>query len=210
MNLLVLGLGNILLQDEGVGVRLVERLTERYVVPDGVEVLDGGTSGMELIHTIADRDALILCDAVRSDAPPGTVLRIAGEDLPAFFRTKLSPHQLGVSDLLATLTLLGRTPSPVVLIGIVPEAMDLGLVLSPRIEAALEEALSLLLAEMEALGCRPRPLRAEAGQPVADRVAGPFVDREADRPDRPGSGIPDPEASNRRFPIGPSQPPRAR
>lgn len=179
MDLLVLGLGNILLQDEGAGVRLVERLAERYLLPDGVEVLDGGTSGMELIHTIAGRDALILCDAVRADAPPGSVLRIAGEDLPAFFRTKLSPHQLGVSDLLATLALLGRTPSRVVLIGMVPEAMDLGLALSPRIEAAMEEALRRLLAEMEGLGCRPRPRG--AGQPVANGlgVRGP-----AD-PDRP-------------------------
>jgi hydrogenase maturation protease len=152
MNLLVIGLGNILLQDEGVGVRLVERLDERFELPGGVEVLDGGTSGMELIHSIADRDALILCDAVRSDAPPGTILRITGEQLPSFFQTKLSPHQLGVSDVLATLTLLERVPQSVTLIGIVPQDLDLGMELSPKIESVIEDALELVVAEIESLG----------------------------------------------------------
>lgn len=156
MSFLVVGLGNILLRDEGVGVRLAERLLERYEVPCEVEVLDGGTSGMELIHTIADRDALIVCDAVASDLPPGTVLRIAGDELPAFFRTKLSPHQLGLSDVLATLSLLDRMPPRVVLIGIVPEDLELGIELSPRIESAMEEALEMLVAEIETLGSRLR------------------------------------------------------
>jgi hydrogenase maturation protease len=164
MSILVVGLGNILLQDEGAGVRLVERIEERFEIPDGVEVLDGGTSGMELIHTIAGRDALIVCDTVRSDRPPGTVLRIAGEELPAFFRTKLSPHQLGLSDVLATLTLLEKVPPSVVLIGIVPQDLDLGTELSPPIEAALDEAQTLLIAEIESLGFRLRPYPA----PVAE------------------------------------------
>ncbi|MCG6860003.1 MAG: HyaD/HybD family hydrogenase maturation endopeptidase [Chromatiaceae bacterium] len=152
MSLLVVGLGNILLQDEGVGVRLVERLAEVYELPREVEALDGGTSGMELIHTIADRDALIVCDAVRSESPPGTVMRIPGEELPAFFSTKLSPHQLGLSDVLATLTLLERAPPSIVLIGIVPKNLDLGMQLSAHIESALEEALALLVEEIESLG----------------------------------------------------------
>jgi hydrogenase maturation protease len=164
MNFLVVGLGNILLRDEGVGVRLAERLLERYEVPCEVEVLDGGTSGMELIHTIADRDALIVCDAVASDLSPGTVLRISGNELPAFFRTKLSPHQLGLSDVLASLSLLGRVPPQVILIGVVPEDLELGIELSPRIEAAMDEALELLVAEIESLGSqlRTRPLDSRA------------------------------------------------
>jgi len=159
MSVLVLGLGNILLQDEGAGVRLVERLEARYELPPEVEVLDGGTSGMDLIHTIADREALIVCDAVRSDKPPGTLVRIDGEDLPAFFRTRLSPHQLGLSDMLAALALLERVPRRVVLIGIVPLALDLGVDLSPVVDAALDEALPLLVTEIEALGLSlsPRP-----------------------------------------------------
>jgi hydrogenase maturation protease len=157
MNLLVVGLGNILLRDEGVGVRLVERLAERFDLPEGVEALDGGTSGMDLIHSIADRDALILCDAVRADAAPGTLLRMTGEELPAFFQTKLSPHQLGVLDVLATLTLLERVPPIVTLIGIVPQRLDLGVQLSPQIESVMDDALELLVAQIQSLGFRLCP-----------------------------------------------------
>lgn len=160
MGLLVLGLGNILLRDEGLGVRLVERFLERYSVPDPVEVLDGGTAGMELLHRIAGQDALILCDALRSAEPPGTILRVPGAELPALFRTKLSPHQLGLADLLASLALLGETPAHVVLIGVVPEDLSLGLELSPPVEAALQPALALLVAEIQALGY---PLVARSG-----------------------------------------------
>lgn len=164
MSLLVLGLGNILLQDEGAGVRLVERLAKSYEIPNDLEVLDGGTSGMELIHSIANRDALIVCDAIRSDSPPGTVKRIAGEELPALFNTKLSPHQLGLSEVLATLILLDQLPSSVSLIGIVPQDLDLGIGLSPQIESALNEALALLVTEIESLGFplrRPPSIRVE-------------------------------------------------
>jgi hydrogenase maturation protease len=157
MNILVVGLGNILLRDEGVGVRLVERFAERFELPSEVEVLDGGTSGMELIHSIAGRDALIVCDAVVSDKPPGSLTRIAGEELPASFRTRLSPHQLGLSDLLATLRLLEQAPRHIALIGIAPQRLDLGTELSPRVESALEEALALLIAEIESLGLRLHP-----------------------------------------------------
>ena len=118
---------------------------------------------MELIYSIADRDLLIVCDAVRAEAAPGTVMRIAGEDLPAFFRTKLSPHQLGLSDVLATLRLLERVPAHVVLVGIVPENLELGTRLSPGIESALEKALGLVLAEIEAHGIRLKLRPAQAG-----------------------------------------------
>lgn len=170
MNVLILGLGNILLQDEGAGVRLVERFVECFEPPSGVEVLDGGTSGMELIHTIANRDALIVCDAVRSDRPPGTVLRFSGDELPAFFRTRLSPHQLGLSDVLAALTLLEQVPQSVTLIGMVPQLIGLGTELSPRVESVMDEALELLVAEIESIGfhLRPFPDRA-AGQAPAHR-----------------------------------------
>jgi hydrogenase maturation protease len=166
MRLLVVGLGNILLQDEGAGVHLVKGLAERFELPSEVEVLDGGTSGMELIHTIANRDALIVCDAVRSDRPPGTVMRIKGEELPAFYPARLSPHQLGLSDMLATLTLLGQVPPTVTLIGIVPRDLELGTELSPPIGASLEDALALLVAEIGSMGIllHPRPVSATGFQ----------------------------------------------
>ena len=111
MRTLVLGLGNILLRDEGVGVRVVEALAARYILPADVEVVDGGTAGMELLNTLAGCDHLLICDAVQTDAPPATVIELVNTEVPAFFQTtRFSPHQLGLADVLATLTLTDEAP----------------------------------------------------------------------------------------------------
>jgi hydrogenase maturation protease len=111
MNVLVLGIGNVLMMDDSVGVRAIEELQRRYHFPDGVELLDGGTSGIELLSHIEGRDNLIIIDALKSGHSPGTVVRVEGEDVPARFMTRISPHQLGLSDVLAAATIAfwGRT-----------------------------------------------------------------------------------------------------
>lgn len=152
MNILVLGIGNTLLRDEGVGVRVIESLTTRYALPDEVEVLDGGTAGMDLLDAISGRDVLIVCDAVKADAPPGTVVRITGDDVPACFRNKLSPHQVGLSDVLATLKLLGELPPVVSIVGIVPEDLSLGTDLSLTASDAVDHALTTIIDELAAAG----------------------------------------------------------
>ena len=95
MNILILGVGNLLLQDEGAGVRALMLFEQKYELPPGIECLDGGTSGMELLHHIEDRDRLIILDVVKSGNLPGTVVRLEAEEVPALFRKKISPHQLG-------------------------------------------------------------------------------------------------------------------
>ena len=152
MRVLVLGLGNILLRDEGVGVRVIEALAERYVMPAGVEILDGGTSGMDLLDAIAGCDHLLICDAVRADAPPASVMTLRDAQVPALFRNRFSPHQLGVADLLATLVLTGETPSSITLIGVVPVDLSLGLDLSPEVGRAAERAVECLATELRGLG----------------------------------------------------------
>jgi hydrogenase maturation protease len=152
MTVLVLGLGNILLSDEGVGVRVVEALQERYRIPDGVDVVDGGTSGMDMLDIIAGRDHLIVVDAVNTGEPPTSVIRLTGEAVPVFFRSKISPHQLGISDVLATLRLLESEPAGITLIGIVPLALDLGLELSPAIAARLDDLVGMVTDELTTLG----------------------------------------------------------
>ena len=159
MTVLVLGLGNILLSDEGVGVRVVEALQARYRIPDGVDVIDGGTSGMDMLDLMANRDHLIVVDAVNTGEPPTTVIRLAGEDVPVFFQSKISPHQLGLSDVLAALRLLEWEPAGITLIGIVPAALDLGLELSPAIAAKLDDLVAMVRAELDTLGfdLTPKP-----------------------------------------------------
>jgi hydrogenase maturation protease len=148
---LVLGAGNILLSDEGIGVRVVEAL-QRYQVPERVEILDGGTCGMDLLDIIAGRDHLILVDAVDTGSPPGTVVRIADDEIPAVFRTKISPHQLGLQDVLALLRLLGTAPSHVTVIGVQPASLDLGLQLSPVVAGRLDEMVAMVTRELASIG----------------------------------------------------------
>ncbi len=96
MRILVLGVGNILLTDEAIGVRIVEALEQRYILPDYVEILDGGTAGMELLGDMANRDHLIIADAIVSKkSAPGTMMILRDEEVPALFTNKISPHQLG-------------------------------------------------------------------------------------------------------------------
>ena len=152
MKVIVLGLGNILLRDEGVGVRVIEALAQRYVLPAGVEVVDGGTVGMDLLDTLAGCDHLLICDAVKIGAPPGSVVKLVDGQVPALFQTRYSPHQIGLSEVLATLTLTDEAPAAVTLIGIVPADLDLGIELSPLVAAAVQPAVERIVATLRELG----------------------------------------------------------
>jgi hydrogenase maturation protease len=150
--LLVLGLGNPLCGDDGLGVEAVRVLAEEYEVPEGARVLDGGTLGLSLLPHVLDARRVILVDAIRGEGPPGTLVRIAGEEVAPAVAVRLSPHQVGVADLLDAARLLGRYPERLVLLGLVPRTLDLGLGLSPVLTAALPELLALVVSEAQALG----------------------------------------------------------
>lgn len=162
MRIIVLGVGNILLSDEGVGVRAVEKLQRDFVLPAGVEVIDGGTTGMEMLEDLAGADHILIVDAVRSGNAPASIVRIAGEQVPVFFRTKLSPHQIGLSDVLATLVLTGEQPGGVTVIGVEPVSLETAMALSPQVEAVLPEVVSLVVEELRQLGVVVKPIPAKA------------------------------------------------
>ncbi|MCP4046049.1 MAG: hydrogenase maturation protease [Gammaproteobacteria bacterium] len=151
-NILVIGMGNVLMQDEGIGVRAVEELESRYIIPDGVNVMDGGTAGMELFEPIRNCEQLIVADGVNTGDPVGTVVRIANEEIPAFFQTKISNHQLGLSDLLALLQLKSEVPEHVAIIGMVPHCLENKLGLSPEALAGLDRMVEGLASELASLG----------------------------------------------------------
>jgi hydrogenase maturation protease len=142
VSILVLGLGNILLSDEGVGVRIVE-------------ALDGGTSGMDLLDMVADRDCLIVADAVNADGPAGRLIRLENENIRMLFETRFSPHQLGLSDMLAALCLIDKAPRRVVIIGVVPQNLSLGLELSPAAADGRDAAVTMIVDELTRLGAAP-------------------------------------------------------
>jgi hydrogenase maturation protease len=157
VNILVLGLGNILLSDEGVGVRIVEALDAAHALPDEVEVLDGGTSGLDLLDMVAERDCLIVADAVNANGPAGSVIRLEDDDIRMLFETRFSPHQLGLSDLLAALRLIDKAPRRVVVIGVVPQDTGLGMELSPAAADGRDAAVSMIIDELSRLGAAPTP-----------------------------------------------------
>ncbi len=152
MRIVVLGVGNILLSDEGVGVRAIEALREGYLLPPEVEVIDGGTSGMELLEDLSRADLLIVADAVKAGMLPAAIIRIAGDDVPVFFRAKLSPHQVGLSDVLADLEFMGEPPRETVIIGVQPLSLETRLELTPEVAARVPEVVGLIVEELRAHG----------------------------------------------------------
>lgn len=156
MRILVLGVGNILLSDEGIGVRVIEALEQRYVMPEGVEVLDGGTAGMELLEAMANRTHLIIVDAIVSrKSEPGALLILRDEEVPVLFNNKISPHQLGLSDVLSALRFTGEFPDKITLVGGIPHSLEPKIGLTPTVEASLEPAVQAVLAALHESGVTP-------------------------------------------------------
>ena len=150
--LLILGLGNVLLEDDGVGSAAIALLHDRFEPPACVRVFDGGTLGLSLLPYLQMSDAVILVDAVRADGAPGTLVRLDGDDVAPAVATRLSPHQVGVADLLDGARWLGRYPARVVLVGLVPASMELSVGLSPLVRASLPELVEQIVREAAALG----------------------------------------------------------
>lgn len=150
--LLVLGLGNLICQDDGVGVAAVAWLLDKYEPANGVRVLDGGTLGLSLLPTLESADTVIIVDAIRSDAPAGTLVRLEGEEVAHAAEHRLSVHQVGVSDLIAAARWQGSLPARLLLLGVVPESMELGVERTPAVEAALPALVERVLTECSALG----------------------------------------------------------
>lgn len=155
---LVLGLGNILMGDEGVGVRVIERLLERYKFPEEVQVLDGGTLGLDLLPFVEDSSRLLVVDAVQARKAAGTLVRMTGREIPLFLDvSKVSPHQEGLQDLLAVAALKGTLPDEVVLWGAQIGSIGVSLDLSPDVDRQVDALADKVLEELAGWGIEPLP-----------------------------------------------------
>jgi hydrogenase maturation protease len=140
MDILILGIGNTLLSDEGVGVRLATALAADGL-PDGVRVVDGGTIGLALAPVVERAGALLVLDAARMGAMPGTLRLVEGAAFDAFLQSRpATPHDVGLADLVRALALSGTLPPRRALLAVEPERLSLGDALSPSVEAALPAA----------------------------------------------------------------------
>lgn len=153
---LVLGIGNILFQDEGVGVRVVEYLEAHYQFDDRVTVIDGGTKGYELVPYLEVNHVLVI-DAVEAELPPASVVRLENDDVPVFLGQRLSPHQIGLSDLLCIAKLRGVAPETITLIGVQPAALDVSMELSESVAHLVPLLAEQVVNEMRAWGYTVTP-----------------------------------------------------
>jgi hydrogenase maturation protease len=151
---LVLGLGNLVHSDDGLGVHVIQRLMQDPRVPPDAVLMDGGTQGMNLLPHISAYQRLLVIDALDVGEAPGTLVRLEGkavQNLPG----KASVHQLGFADLMVALELLGESPEEVVLLGVQPLSIDWGTELTPLVQEAVDRIPDVVFAQLDAWNRAP-------------------------------------------------------
>lgn len=163
--IVVLGLGNVLLRDEGLGVCALEALRGRYALPPGVACVDGGVLGLDLLAYVEDPECLLVLDAVVSGRPPGTLVRLEDAAVPCGLSLKLSPHQLALADILALSLLRGTVPPRLVVWGMEPADLRPGFGLSGEVEARLDALVEAAACELRGWGVAAAPREPAAPVP---------------------------------------------
>jgi hydrogenase maturation protease len=149
---LVIGLGNPLMGDDGLGLAALAALRERWTFEPEAELVDGGTWGMNLLYMIEDADRVLFLDAIDVGAPPGTLIVLERDRLPRLLGTKLSPHQIDLRDVLALAELRGTLPRDAVAMGFQPARVEMSTELSPMLRRGLPGLLRQVVARLEAWG----------------------------------------------------------
>ena len=153
----IMGVGNILLRDEGFGVKLLYLMKAKYDFPENVVLIDGGTAGIFLSPEIDHLDKLLIVDVVKAEGKPGDVKIYEKED---FFidklPLKLSPHQLGLQEVLLLNEIKGTCPEEIKLIGIIPKSIETGTSLTPELEKKIPEVERLVLEILKSWGVEPK------------------------------------------------------
>ena len=144
---LILGVGNLLLTDEGLGIHAVRKLFENPALPADVEVVDGGTAGLGLLYYLEDVNRLVIIDAMETGGPPGTMVRLSGDQIPVYMAMKVSPHEITLPDFLAAAKLRDLYPREVIVWGIQPQSLEVGVELSPVVAEKLDTLVKNVLGE---------------------------------------------------------------
>jgi hydrogenase maturation protease len=152
-DILVAGLGNVLMGDDGAGPWVIKYLESRYRFPSHVVIMDLGTPGLNITSFVSGYDLIIFVDTVHGNGPPGTVLTFGRDDLlNATPQARIGPHDPGVHEALWSLELAGAAPREVELVGVVPERCEMGDSISTAIRTALPSMTHRVLARLHAAG----------------------------------------------------------
>jgi hydrogenase maturation protease len=158
LNIAIFGIGNILLSDDGVGVHAINKLKSEYDFPGSVELIDGGTKGLDLLPLFEGRDKVLIIDAANFKKEPGTIDTVEGDKIPAFLvSNKLSVHQIGLPDTLFAMRLMEITPPEMCLIGIQPKSMETGTELSEAVSIKMNDLVEKVLQKLKEWGLDVRP-----------------------------------------------------
>ena len=153
MKVSLIGLGNILMRDEGVGVHAVKAVQERYELPPQVDIVDGGTAGLDLLPFLEGRERVLFVDAVDFGEEPGFIGELTNEAIPAKFgKNQASLHHVGLADVLAAAWLLEALPQEICLIGIQPQTLEIGLDLSEKLQEKMDLLLARIVAKLQEWG----------------------------------------------------------
>ncbi len=157
MNIAIFGIGNILLSDDGVGVHAVNKLKDEYIFPESVELIDGGTKGLDLLPFFENRDKVLIIDAANFKKEPGTIDVVPGDKIPAFLSSKLSVHQIGLPDMLFAAKLMEVTPAEMCLIGIQPKSVETAVEMSDIVSNRMDALVDMILEKLKEWGIEPVP-----------------------------------------------------
>lgn len=146
-NILILGIGNILMSDEGVGIKVIEKLEQDYSLPPNITLLDGGTAGYTLLDIMKDYEKIIIIDAVLGGKEPGTIYRLTANDIMTKPELKLSGHQIDLSEVVALAQKLRELPE-LLLFGVEPASMDYSTEIGPEVSGVMDRLIETILDEL--------------------------------------------------------------
>lgn len=158
---LVIGVGSPLMADDGLGLAALEALRMGWTFEPALELMDGGTWGMNLLPFIESAARVLFLDAIRAGGQPGAFIRLEGNEIPRFFATKLSPHQIDLKEVLALAELRGTLPEQTIVAGLEPAVIEMSASLSEPVTTGLPVLLEHVIEQLESWGYRASPTRAE-------------------------------------------------
>lgn len=153
----VIGLGNTIMGDDGVGLAALDMLRRRWLVPPSLQLVDGGTWGLNLLPVLESADRVLFLDAIDLGAPPGTLIELRDEQIPSYLAVKLSPHQIDLREVLALTRFRGTTPGELIALGLQPLHVELSTDLSPVVGRNIVRLVETAVERLARWGVRCTP-----------------------------------------------------
>jgi len=148
----ILGIGNLLLSDEGIGIKTLEELSKNFEFPEEVELVDGGTLGLGLLEFVEQATHLLVVDAIEGGGKPGTLYEFKGKDLLPQVAERLSLHEVSFLDILNLAKLRGKIPEEIVILGVEPGSLEMSTNLTEEVKSKIPELITRILAVLKDWG----------------------------------------------------------